>query len=817
MAKTQTRVKVIFTKVGTAYDATKAYRLHDYIVLDGVTVYVCKKVDKTTMTCVGHPLTDTDYWDKFIDMAEFKSAAEKATTAATTAAKSANDAATAATTAKTNAEAATKKATDAAGAATTATTNANTATQKANDAATASEKVNATITAENVLEVTDRAGAKKTLALADQTTTVEKLAALEKTDEQQNTRLGKLEQAVADLGGTSDAYYYASQDTSQPSPDLVNPQTNASIQLLQDMYRPFLVDHTEAKEGVEVMPADELKRNNWLRYANGKFAPAVGITEEMRAECDVELYLDAEHTEKYCDAGKFDAERFYNQYGMTQKLYDASGNAVRILRPWETTSKDYSIMVGDPSGTYLIDGYSTKEGEQDIMYKGISKSYREVAGCKPRYLAPTLLSPCHATSVTGSDGKIRFRSFPFLYNAGDNNTKGGFNADFGVKMFYDNGCYPRVNDVSQVTSMQYARNNNSDKTKPYPFAEAGHHAYNTFLIAHELLYGTNYINNPDTLFSTGTSGIDFFAENDEAGWRKYGGIRVKDGNDGQWRHLLWQTNPTFMCKDANGTKIGTNMTAFVNNEFPKWREMEAQLVLSFAAELGIRENTEFEVYGQKYRYITPSNAKGLADGYMNAIVYKVVPAEWQGYDINGNAVTWKIEANLRQGIIDGLTTSGDIHHYRGGGYEQVATNHYTSQGGQTGENEMDLYIETDQRKWHSETLDNKLNLGVFDFEGQYEKVGHLTNVVSGWLKQRVPHTSFYKMMGGKRNTFVSGFNSNENWYSSKDNQRVRVSVRLGGYANWDIAGSRYLYANDSLGSPYRASGGSAQCLFTKRS
>ena len=817
MAKTQTRVKVIFTKVGTAYDATKTYRLLDYIVLNDVTVYVCKKVDKTTMTCVGHPLTDTDYWDKFIDMAEFKAAAEQATTAATTAAKSANDAATAATTAKTNADAATKKATDAAGAATTATTNANTATQKANDAATASERVNATITAENVLEVTDRTGTKKTLALADQTTTVEKLAALEKTDEQQNTRLGKLEQSVADLGGTSDAYYYASQDTSQPSPDLVNPQTNASIQLLQDMYRPFIVDHTEAKEGVEVMPADELKRNNWLRYANGKFAPAVGITEEMRAECDVELYLDAEHTEKYCDAGKFDAERFYNQYGMAQKLYDASGNAVRILRPWETTSKDYSIMVGDPSGTYLIDGYSTKEGEQDIMYKGISKSYRDVAGCKPRYLAPTLLAPCHATSVTGSDGKVRFRSFPFLYNAGDNNTKGGFNADFGVKMFYDNGCYPRVNDVSQVTSMQYARNNNADKTKPYPFAEAGYHAYNTFIIAHELLYGTNYINNPDTLFSTGTSGVDWLAENDEAGWRKYGGIRVKAGNDGQWRNLLWQSNPTFMCKDANGTKINANMTVFVNNEFPKWREMEAQLVLSFASELGIQENTEFEVYGQKYRYITPSKAKGLADGYMNAIVYKVVPAEWQGYDTNGNAVTWKMEANLRQGIIDGLTTSGDIYHYRGGGYEQVATNHFTSTTGQTGQNDMDLYIETDQRKWHSETVDNKLNLGVFDFEGQYEKVGHLTNVVSGWLKKRVPHTPFYKMMGGQRNTYVSGYNANENWYSSTVNQRIRLAVRLGGYANWDNAGSRYLCAYHSVGNAFCNFGGSAQCLFSKRS
>ena len=130
---------------------------------------------------------------------------------------------------------------------------------------------------------------------------------------------------------------------------------------------------------------------------------------------------------------------------------------------------------------------------------------------------------------------------------------------------------------------------------------------------------------------------------------------------------------------------------------------------------------------------------------------------------------------------------------------------------------MDLYIETDQRKWHSETVGDKLNLGVFDFEGKYEKVGHLTNVVSGWLKQRVPHTSFYKMMGGKRNTYVSGFNSNENWYSSTVNQRIRLAVRLGGCASWGNAGSRYLVANLSVRATDRSYGGSAQCLFTKRS
>lgn len=812
----EVQVKIIPEKAGTAYDATKAYRLLDYIVIDNTEMYICTNVDETTNTCVGKPLTDTNYWDKCISMADIKAAAEKATTNANTAAKNATDAATAAATAKTNADAATKKATDAAGAATTATTNANTATQKANDAATASEKVNATITAENVLEVTDRAGAKKTLALAEQTTTAEKLAALEKTDEQQNNRLGKLEQAVADLGGTSDAYYYASQDTSQPSPDLVNPQTNASIQLLQDMYRPFLVDHTEAKEGVEVMPADELKRNNWLRYANGKFAPAVGITEEMRAECDVELYLDAEHTQKYCDAGKFDAERFYNQYGMTQKLYDASGKAVRILRPWETTSKDYSIMVGDPSGTYLLDGYSTKEGEQDIMYKGISKSYREVAGCKPRYLAPTLLSPCHATSVTGSDGKIRFRSFPFLYNAGDNNTKGGFNADFGVKMFYDNGCYPRVKDVSQLTSMQYARNNNADETKPYPFAEAGFHAYNTFIVAHELLYGTNNINDRDSLFTAGNDPA--VGCNNENIFNKYGGSRIKAGDDGTWMYQDLFMVPSYIYLDANGTKFTQSVAVIINALYPHWREAEAQMAMSVAAELGVQENTEFEVYGTKYRYVTPPKAKGLQDGYMNAILYRIVKGELNAFDSNGNPTTFYIEVNLVQGLMDGVVTSGDIFHYRGGGAELLkkkAVDYATSS-----KTDFVFMLETDQRKFTNDTTIQSKTISGYAFGESYETLSSAemeTPKTNFFASRRFAYAPFPKAVGATRNTGVCSSVSINVSNNLPIGVYERSQVSFGGAAAWYMYPlSRCLQTSNNISVIAGYNGGSAQCLFKKR-
>ncbi len=685
-----------------------------------------------------------------------------------------------------------------------ATEAANTATTNANDATAKAENVNVTITEDNAVEVTDRDGNKKSISLAEQAATK---AILDK----QEQRLGSLEQAVGELGGSVDKYYYASQDTSKASPDLVNPQTNTSIQMLQDMYRPYLIDHSDNDR--EKMIGYELKRNNYLRYADGSYAPAVGITEEQRAACDVELYLDAEHTQKYCEAGAFDTEVFYNEYGFAQKLYDASGNEIaHILRPWETTSKNYSIKIGDPSGNYLIDGYSTANGEGDIMYKGILKAFREVAGIKARFLAPTLLSPCQDTSIKDTDGKVKFRSFFFLYNAGgDSNTIGG-SGNNGGNMFKEaNRCYPRVVDVNQITSMTYARNNNVDANKTYPFAEAGFHAYNTFIVAHELLYGTNYINDPDNLFSSGTSSVNGIGN--EAQWKKYGGVRIKVGNDGDWKYLNWSSQPNWIYKDANKTVIGTYMSNWLNQEYPKWQEMESQIVLSFAAERGIAENTEFEVYGHKYWYVTPPKAKGIADGYMNARLYRKVSDDWQGYDASGNAVTYHIEAILRQGVMDGMVTAGDIFHYRGGGYEQVAINHCDKTSGQINVNGMDLYINTDQKSWHTEKGVTKNDLGTFDFEKSYEHVFHADLVAHGWIKKRVGNTPNLILGGGNVNTYVCAFVDNSNWYSSTPNQRVRTSVRIGGHALWLFCASRSMPANSACSYALRSYGGSAQCLF----
>lgn len=629
-------------------------------------------------------------------------------------------------------------------------------------------------------------------------------------NEENDKRFNVIEQNISDLGGSVDRYYIASQDTDKASPVLTNVKTNASIQMLQDMYRPFLINHTENTG--EAMPADELRRNNWLRYKDGRFAPVVGITEEMRVQCDVELYLDKEHTEKYCDAGTFDAERFYNTYGMTQKLYDSVGNEIEhILRPWETTSKDYSVKIGAAGDTWLLDDYSEQDG---LMYKGILKSYREVAGLKPKKLAATLLSPTCDTSIYDSVQKLhKFRSFFFLYNPDDGNTRGSVGVGTNIDKFYNNGGYPRVGDVHQVSSCDYARNNNADRTKTFPFAEQGFHSYNTFLVAHELLYGTNYLNDPDNLFSSGVSSNNGCSN--EAQWKKYGGVRYNSDADETLRYATWNQGGLNVYTNASGAKISTP-TAFSNNEYPKWMCNEAQIALSFATELGIGEDTDFEVYGRTYRYVTPPKAKGIADDYMNARVYRQVDADYSGYTQSGETTTYHFSFMLRQGVIDGMATAGDIFRYSGGGYEQVSTC-LVPQSENRGDYPTDIYLETDQKKFHSVRTISMNNLGVFDFESKYEKIGRIEKTRGGWLKKRVGYTPHEITVGGNVNTFVTGYNDNNNYWSNTVNLRVRRACLCGGYAAWHSCVSRSMYASTAASIAARAYGGAAQCLFYVRS
>lgn len=170
--KTEKRIKVLLTPAGSEWVADKEYKRLDYIS-NGKAVWVSVKVDATTGKNVGHPLTDTAWWNKCIDLSEAESLAGEATAAANAAATAANNAAQAAEDAKTEAEAAASEANKATEAANAATSAAQVATSAANDATAAAENVNAVLGDDNVLKVTDRTGVEKSLELMSQAAATE--------------------------------------------------------------------------------------------------------------------------------------------------------------------------------------------------------------------------------------------------------------------------------------------------------------------------------------------------------------------------------------------------------------------------------------------------------------------------------------------------------------------------------------------------------------------------------------------------------------------------------------------------------------------
>lgn len=114
----------------------------------------------------------------------------------------------------------------------------------------------------------------------------------------------------------------------------------------------YLLDTTD-NAGETTTPVGKLMRGNLLKLENGDYAPTVGITEEMRSQCDTDLYLDEGVVSLAYGAGAYDAKAEWDidkaliQSGSSPRaLYDRHGQAVsHKLRPWETTETKYTIGV----------------------------------------------------------------------------------------------------------------------------------------------------------------------------------------------------------------------------------------------------------------------------------------------------------------------------------------------------------------------------------------------------------------------------------------------------------------------------------------
>lgn len=617
---------------------------------------------------------------------------------------------------------------------------------------------------------------------------------------EQNT--ADIEQNAADIaslqsevGAMQTGFCLGRWDEDELDPEIVERKGETEFLEKWDAY---LLDTTD-NAGETTRPVGKLKRNNWLRFEDGRFAPTVGITEAMRAQCDVELYLDAEHTEKYCDAGAFDAEKFYNEYGMGQKLYDATGAEIgHILRPWETVETKYTIGVGRDDKVYLVDQLKGRSGK---VWRGLSATAHPYDGVDAGAygLEPTAMSPGPVCTVGG-----KARCFFFLYQ-GETNCQGSVGQAENCTALHQQRTYPRVSDMNQVNNMKYARANNAEPERSYPFAEGGYHALNTFITAMEVLYGTKYLHDAN-LFSSGVSSNDSNSNYDL--FLANGGTQYKKTSDESYKLAKWNEQADIYY-DAEGGR--THMSATVNKEAPKWECLEAQMAASFAVETGVAAGASFMFYGKEYKYGNVAGVKGLADGEMNVRVYTIKYFTFDAYDAEGTATTWNVAYCLRCGLIKGMDLSGDIFAYWGGGAELVGTCEHLQEEQKTG-NKVEMYLQPDQRLWAYEEATSKADGGRFGFEDTYMKTGEGENLGDSFTLKRQPYTPWKTAKGGGIGTGECYYQTDTNYWGNTLGTRYRLAVRCRGYAHLTACSGRSLNAYNGVGYVNWNSGGSAQAL-----
>ena len=559
----------------------------------------------------------------------------------------------------------------------------------------------------------------------------------------------------------------------------------------------YLLDTTD-NAGETTTPVGKLMRNNLFRFEDGSFAPTVGITEEMRSECDVELYLDEAHQQKYCDAGAFNAETFYNEHGMA-KLYNAEGVEVRVLRPWETTETKYTIGIGRDDTVYLLDSLKGKSGR---IWKGLfaTPTVWDGIDISDYALPPTAMSPSPVCTID-----TKPRSFFFLYE-GETNCRSSEGQNNLCTMFQVGRTYPRTNDMNQVTNMQRARSMNADTSRSYPFSEGGFHALNTYVTAQEVLYGTKYLHK-NTFFGSGISSNDTC--NNESTWKQNGGVRYKLSSSGTWKYATWNTQGDIYYTADDHKR--TSFSVMLNSEYPKEQCMESQMAVSYACEIGIQPGVEFEFYGGTYWYENVPNASGLSEGGMNVRVFKRMSTTFNAYDSAGAEQSWDVEVILRMSLVGGMNLSGDIFAYWGGGSENVGTYEIDTNTSNIG-NPVDLYIEPDQKKWHNETVVSKADKGVFDFESRYRKLGTYTNLGNSYVLKREPYSCWKTENGGSISTGECHYVYDHNYWGSVLNSRYRIGLRFRGNASHGTCSARHVSAHNAASTTARNSAGSAQAL-----
>lgn len=571
-----------------------------------------------------------------------------------------------------------------------------------------------------------------------------------------------------------------------------------------------------------------LRRDNLLRNAGGDFAPVVVISDEQYADSTLALYTKSgSKYSAYCSAGGYSPEAYTENmlrpfYAGSKtadaiKLYkknsDGTYSEAHALLPWETVDNKWSVFL-DSFGrdVYFLDNI---EGESGTVWRGIFSDLTNVEDGKwdgidlSQYrIRRTGISPCPVTTVS-YNGKTVTRNM-FYLKQGMSNCQGGAGKSNCTTMLKDTSrTYPRVSDMQAITNMTYARNNNPDVTKPYPCAEGGYNNMSAHVMALELIHNTKALYGA-SMYGSGISSNETC--NNEATFLLSGGTRMRKSSTGAFQYKKWSDAAPFK---PSSTASATHMTGTLNGEYPKEQCMESLIVLSFAKEFGIAPDTWFTVYGGSYKYVTPSGCKGLADGYMNARVYKNISGTVNGHNTSTSAAeTWNVEVMLRMSICGGLNLCGDIFAYWPGGADVIYTVLNNPDVNRNG-NRVEAYYELDQVKWVRDT-NTKLALATqFESQKAYKFSHKYEPANSHWIVSRGSFTpiAMKTIGGGGINSGECCFNDFTNWgYGSDLTVHQRAALRFRYFAYTSYCAPRSLGAFSPATDPHVYFGGSAQVL-----
>lgn len=661
-----------------------------------------------------------------------------------------------------------------------------------------------------------------------------RLTAVEEQSAEATSKVNTFEDRIANLEFESNRDFFVAGYTKDGT-DAKPVKEYGNKAILKEFY-PYLVDTRTtdsegnatdviSEDGEKIRPVGQLMSNNFLRFVDGRWAPTVAITQEQYDECMTNaLYLDNEGEKIYCEAGKYDAEDYFEEIREQlranplvenpKKLYKKVNNEYvevsHYLKPYETVDAHYTIVMGAPHKLYVLDDV---EGDSGLIWKGLFLNDTIWDGIDvSRYaLEPTGISPCPVTLVT-EDGVQKAKCFFYNYKAG-----GSQNAGAGTtNMFVKDRTYAKTEDMTQLTNVTRARNCNPDKTKPYPFAEGGFLSRTAFINAVELRMGTRDLT---TLFGSGISSNDGCTS--EATYYKYGGFRYSADGGNTYTYKAWGTNVPIYYGNA-GSRKTTNASEFVNGYRPKEECMESQMAVSYACEIGVQSaetdghNNNFTFYGETYWYrnINNDNAIGLLAGGMDVQVYKILSKDYEGYADNTTTekTAYKLECCLRMSLHGGVSLSGDVFDYCGGGIEMIGyITENNKVSGAYGVN-VKVYVEHDQRKWLKDTKTSIDDTEEFDAETHYKYIGETTTTTDGYSKRRLSNAPIKVTNASTIHQGVCGYVWNQNYFCNTANKKARIGVRFRGNASHSYCSARSLHAHSSVGTTISSYGGSAQVL-----